>query len=96
MLNDASMLDFANLLTRIHQLGGPSKFHDWKITGQRAPVIPERLKVQQKWMEEEAARLKAGGVMYEDRTQTVESTREQALGTRRVDESIGVNIVAVA
>jgi hypothetical protein len=52
-------------------------------------VIPLRLKVQQKWMEEEAERLKNSGVTYEDRTQTVESTREQALGTRRVDESVG-------
>lgn len=67
-------------LKTIQALGGHEKLKGWKITGERKPVVPERLRVQAKWMEEESRRLRDGGVVYDDRTQTEEQIREQARG----------------
>ncbi|KAJ5689929.1 hypothetical protein N7462_004321 [Penicillium macrosclerotiorum] len=38
---------------------GKDRLQDWKIQGERAPVIPERLKIQEKMKEQELERLKA-------------------------------------
>ncbi len=73
-------------LKTIQDLGGQNKLKGWKITGERKPVIPERLRVQAKWMEEEAKRLKEAGREYKDRTQTEETMMEQAKGIRPVVE----------
>ena len=56
-------------LKTIQDLGGQEKTRGWKITGERKGVVPERLRVQAKWMEEEAKRLQERGVEYMDGTQ---------------------------
>ncbi|KAJ9610473.1 hypothetical protein H2200_005250 [Cladophialophora chaetospira] len=75
-------------LKTIKDLGGQEKLKGWKITGERKPVVPERLRVQAKWMEEEAKRLKEAGREYDDRTQTEESLQEQAMGLRPIPEMV--------
>jgi len=71
-------------LKTIQDLGGHDALKGWEITGDRKPVVPERLRIQAKWMEEEAKRLRERGVEYEDRTQTEESVLEQARGLKPV------------
>ncbi len=75
-------------LKTIQDLGGLDKLKGWKITGERKPVVPERLRVQAKWMEEEARRLKEAGREYEDRTQTEESVQQQARGLVPIPEMV--------
>src|ERR1700744_2946785 len=70
----------------IQDLGGQEKLRGWKITGERKAVVPERLRVQAKWMEEEAKRLRDAGREYMDRTQTEASIMEQAMGLKPTPE----------
>lgn len=81
---DPSQYSLVELKT-IQDLGGFDQLKGWKITGERKPVIPERLKIQMAWMEEEARRLRESGVEYKERSQTEEQFRELAAGLRRVD-----------
>ncbi|KIW22959.1 uncharacterized protein PV07_11199 [Cladophialophora immunda] len=67
-------------LKTIRDLGGPDRLRGWTITGERRAVVPERLRVQAKWMEEENRRLRERGVEYADRTQTEEMVQQQAQG----------------
>ena len=73
-------------LKTIQDLEGQDKLRGWKITGERKGVVPERLRVQAKWMEEEAKRLKEAGREYTDRTQTEESVMAQAEDLRSIPE----------
>ncbi|RVX69688.1 hypothetical protein B0A52_06332 [Exophiala mesophila] len=77
---DPSQYSLVELKT-IQDLGGFDKFKGWKITGERKPVIPERLKMQLKMMEDEARRLRESGVEYADRTQTEDQFRAKMAGT---------------
>lgn len=86
---DPSQYSVVELKT-IQDLGGPDKLRGWKITGEREAVVPARLKVQAKWMEEENARLKSQGVEYKDRTQTNESIQEAARGLGGGSRSVAV------
>jgi len=43
---------------------GKDNLRGWKITARREAVVPERLKVQTQWKEEENARLEARGLQY--------------------------------
>ncbi|ETI26175.1 hypothetical protein G647_02952 [Cladophialophora carrionii CBS 160.54] len=70
----------------IQDLGGQEALTGWKVTGQRRRVVPERLRVQARWLEEEARRLRDAGREYADRTQTEESMLEQAKGLRPIPE----------
>ncbi|KIX98964.1 uncharacterized protein Z520_05425 [Fonsecaea multimorphosa CBS 102226] len=67
-------------LKTIRDLGGREKLRGWKVTGERRAVVPERLRVQARWMEEENRRLREQGVDYADRTLTEDMVREQAKG----------------
>ncbi|KIW65302.1 hypothetical protein PV04_07573 [Phialophora macrospora] len=73
----------------IQDLGGPDVLRGWKATGERRAVVPERLRVQARWMEEEARRLRDAGRDYVDRTQTEQSVLEQARGLRPIPEMAG-------
>jgi hypothetical protein len=54
-------------LKTIKDLGGMDKLKGWKITGERKEVIPPRLQIQAKMMEEENRRLRESGRQYLDR-----------------------------
>ncbi|EXJ73970.1 uncharacterized protein A1O5_02264 [Cladophialophora psammophila CBS 110553] len=77
-------------LKTIRDLGGQEKLRGWKIQGERKAVVPERLRVQARWMEEENRRLRERGVEYQDRTQTEEMVLEQAKGLKPKMESVAV------
>lgn len=49
-------------LKTMQDLGGPEKFTDWKITGEREQFAPERLGRQQKLREKEQERLRQLGL----------------------------------
>lgn len=57
-------------LKTIKDLGGMDKLKGWKITGERKEVIPPRVQIQAKMMEEENRRLKESGREYIDRAKT--------------------------
>lgn len=74
---DASEYSLVELKT-IQEVGGQDKLRGWKITGAREAVVPERLKVQAKWLAEENERLQRQGVQYEDPTQMSGPAHHQA------------------
>lgn len=76
---DRSQYSLVELKT-IQDLGGFEKLKGWKITGERKPVIPQRLKLQKQLMEDEARRLRESGVEYKDRTQTEDQLRDKMAG----------------
>lgn len=55
-------------LKTIKDLGGMDKLRGWKITGERKEVIPPRVQMQAKMMEEENRRLKEKGREYLERS----------------------------
>jgi hypothetical protein len=59
-------------LKTIKELGGIDKLKGWKINGERREVIPERVRLQAKMMEEENRRLKESGREYAERIQAEE------------------------
>lgn len=65
-------------LKTIKDLGGIDKLKDWKIRGERREVIPERVRLQAKMMEEENRRLKESGREYAERLQAEEQINEPA------------------
>lgn len=48
-------------LKTMKDLGGPEKFKDWKITGEREIFVPQRMKFQSDQQEKENERLVAAG-----------------------------------
>ena len=60
-------------LKTMYSIGGeeaPAMFKDWKITAERQMIVPERVKRQQKMLEEENERLRKLGKKEADPTIT--------------------------
>lgn len=55
-------------LKTMQDLGGPEKFKDWKVKGEREQFAPERVGRQQKLREEEQERLRKLGLNTWDET----------------------------
>ncbi|KAK4943958.1 hypothetical protein LTR10_016478 [Elasticomyces elasticus] len=76
-------------LKTIQDVGGQDKLKGWKITGPRAAVVPERLRIQAKWLAEENERLRRQGVEYNGRTQ---DSASQGATDPEADRSQGVAV----
>ncbi len=75
---------------------GP-KIKSYKPTGQRQPIIPKRLQVQAKWMEEENERLRRQNIQYpDDRNQKAADERPEAGSATAPCPVPGAKSVAVA
>ena len=75
--DDPSAYSLVELKT-IRDLGGFEKLRGWRISGERKPVVPERLRVQARMMEEENRRLRESGREYTAGMKTEEQVKEPA------------------